>query len=104
MTAMADIIVDIDRESEAEAPLRIAKEISAYFMLGMNSPNTSARSSASAPSAKARTGTGRVMDGVAPGFPISEEISRPTDRRGPDRAASPLPRRKGPRAFPLRSV
>jgi chorismate synthase len=106
MTPMADIILDIDRESEQDAHLRIAEQISAFFMLGMNSPNTFGEIIRVTTFGESHgRGLGAVMDGVAPGIPISEEdIQAELNRRRPGQSRVTTPRDEKDRVHFLSGV
>jgi chorismate synthase len=106
ITPMADIIMDFARESEAAAHLRISEEISAFFMLGMNSPNTFGEIIRVSTFGESHgRGLGAVMDGVAPGLPLNEEdIQAELNRRRPGQSRVTTPRDEKDRVHFLSGV
>ena len=103
---LADIVIDIDRETESSVHQRLADEIAAYFMLGMGSPNTFGEMLRVTTFGESHgRALGAVLDGIAPGVEITEEdIQKELNRRRPGQSRVSTPRDEKDRVHILSGV
>jgi chorismate synthase len=82
---LCDIVFDIETKTDGSLRDKLADEISAFFMLGMNSPNTFGEIIRVTTFGESHgKAVGAVLDGLLPGVPVSEDdIQFELNRRRP---------------------